>query len=136
MKKIVTAALIVMATQFGFAQQDAFKKDVLKYIEVSGVTAPIKNVGEQLKTMVPEEKHADFQKDFDSTLPSLFSKIADVYMEEFTHDEIKKILAFYNSEVGKKLSAKQDILMEKAEKAGEHWGLDLQMALMKYMEEE
>lgn len=136
MKKIVTAALIVMATQFGFAQQDAFKQDVLKYMEMAGITVPIKNVGEQLKTMVPEEKHAEFQKDFDSTLPSLFSKIAEVYMEEFTHDEIKKMITFYNSEVGKKLTAKQEILMEKSEKAGEHWGLDLQLALMKYMEQE
>lgn len=134
MKKIVTILLVVVATQLSFAQ-NAFKEDVLKFLEISGATTPLKSIGDQLKIMVPEERHEEFQKDFDSTLPSLFSKIADAYMEEFTHDDIKKMLAFYNSEVGKKLSSKQGILYEKVEKAGEHWGMDLQLALMKYMEE-
>lgn len=135
MKKFLTLLVVVATVQFGFSQEDSFKKDVLRFMEMSGATAPIKSVSEQIKTMVPEEQHEEFQKDFDATLPSLFSKIADAYMEEFTHKDIKQILAFYESEVGRKLSAKQAILYDKAEQAGEHWGLDLQLVMMKYMQE-
>ncbi|HUH51757.1 MAG TPA: DUF2059 domain-containing protein [Flavobacterium sp.] len=135
MKRFLTLLVVVATIQFGFSQDDSFKKDVLKFMEMSGATSPIKSVAEQIKTMVPEEQHEEFQKDFDATLPSLFSKIADAYMEEFTHKDIKQILAFYESEVGKKLSAKQGIMYDKAEQAGEHWGLDLQMVMMKYMQE-
>ncbi len=135
MKKFLTLLVVVATVQFGFSQEDSFKKDVLRFMEMSGATAPIKSVAEQIKTMVPEEQHEEFQKDFDATLPSLFSKIADAYMEEFTHQDIKQILAFYESEVGRKLSDKQAILYDKAEQAGEHWGLDLQLVMMKYMQE-
>lgn len=55
-------------------------------------------------------------------------------MAEFTHDEIKQILAFHDSDLGKKVASKTGELMEKASVAGEQWGLDLQMIMSKYME--
>lgn len=134
MKKIFTLLLVVAATQFGLAQDDAFKQDAVKVIEKSGAGSQFEMVLDQIKTMVPEEKHEELSKDFKSTLPALYSKIAEVYMEEFSHDEIKQMLAFYESEIGKKVSSKQDVLFEKSMSAGEQWGLDLQVIMMKYME--
>lgn len=134
MKKLFTVLAVVIAVQFGTAQNDAFKQDAIKVIEKSGAGAQFGMVLDQIKTMIPEDKHEELTKDFNSTLPSLYSKIAEVYMEEFTHDDIKKILSFYDSEVGKKFSLKQGDLMEKAMVAGEQWGMDLQVILMKYME--
>lgn len=135
MKKLFTLLLVALATQINFAQDSDFKKDVIKYIEVSGAASQFSMALDQIKTMIPEEKHEEFTKDFNNTLPSLYSNIADAYMEEFTHQDIKKILEFYNSEVGKKIQAKQDILMDKAMGAAEHWSMDLQLILMKYLEE-
>ncbi len=134
MKKLFTVLAVVIAVQFGTAQNDAFKQDAIKVIEKSGAGAQFGMVLDQIKTMIPEDRHEELTKDFNSTLPSLYSKIAEVYMEEFTHDDIKKILSFYDSEVGKKFSLKQGDLMEKAMVAGEQWGMDLQVILMKYME--
>ncbi|MFA5555698.1 MAG: DUF2059 domain-containing protein [Flavobacteriaceae bacterium] len=129
-----TLLLVVAATQFGLAQNDAFKQDAVKVIEKSGAGSQFEMVLDQIKTMVPEEKHEELTKDFKSTLPALYSKIAEVYMEEFSHNDIKQILGFYESEVGKKLSSKQEALFEKSMSAGEQWGLDLQVIMMKYME--
>lgn len=134
MKKMFTLLLVVVATQFGLAQNDAFKQDAVKVIEKSGAGSQFEMVLDQIKTMVPEEKHEELTKDFKSTLPALYSKIAEVYMEEFSHNDIKQILGFYESEVGKKLSSKQEALFEKSMSAGEQWGLDLQVIMMKYME--
>ncbi len=134
MKKLFTILAVVVAVQFGTAQNDTFKQDAIKVIEKSGAGAQFGMVLDQIKTMVPEDKHEELTKDFNATLPSLYSKIAEVYMEEFSHDDIKKILSFYESEVGKKLGSKQGDLMEKAMVAGEQWGMDLQMIMMKYME--
>lgn len=134
MKKLFTVLAVVIAVQFGTAQNDAFKQDAIKVIEKSGAGAQFGMVLDQIKTMVPEDRHEELTKDFNSTLPSLYSKIAEVYMEEFTHDDLKKILSFYESEVGKKLGSKQGDLMEKGMVAGEQWGMDLQVLLMKYME--
>lgn len=134
MKKLFTVLAVVIAAQFGMAQNDAFKKDAIKVIEKSGAGAQFGMVLDQIKPMVDESRHEELTKDFNETLPSLYEKMADVYMEEFTHDDIKQILAFYESEFGQKLGQKQGVLMEKAMKAGEQWGLDLQVLMMKYME--
>jgi hypothetical protein len=135
MKKFLTLLTLLAITHFGFAQDNsAFKADIIRFLEISGATEPIRGIGEQIKMMIPEDRHEEFTKDFESTLPSLFSKIADIYMAEFTHDEIKQILAFYDSDLGKKVASKTGELMEKASVAGEQWGLDLQMIMSKYME--
>lgn len=135
MKKFLTLLTLLAITHFGFAQDNsAFKADIIRFLEISGATEPIRGIGEQIKMMIPEDRHEEFTKDFESTLPSLFSKIADIYMAEFTHDEIKQILAFYDSDLGKKVASKTGELMEKAAIAGEQWGLDLQMIMSKYME--
>ena len=135
MKKFLTLLTLLAITHFGFAQDNsAFKADIIRFLEISGATEPIRGIGEQIKMMIPEDRHEEFTKDFESTLPSLFSKIADIYMAEFTHDEIKQILAFYDSDLGKKVASKTGELMEKATIAGEQWGLDLQMIMSKYME--
>jgi|SRR5690606_13433724 len=133
MKKLLTLLVVMTMTQFGFSQEtSAFKTDIIRFLEVSGVTDPIRGVGDQIKAMIPEEHHEQFTKDFEATLPPLFSKMADIYMEEFTHDEIRQILAFYESDLGKKVASKTNDLMEKAAVAGEQWMLDLEMVLSKY----
>lgn len=134
MKKIFTLLAVVIATQFGFSQDDAFKKDAAKLIESSGAAVHFDLVLDQIKTMIPEDRHEELTKDFNSTLPSLYSKIAEVYTEEFTHNDVKQMLAFYDSEIGKKLASKQKAIVEKSAIAGEQWGLDLQVIMMKYME--
>ncbi len=134
MKKVFTVLAIVVATQFGFSQDEAFKKDAAKLIEASGAAVHFDMVLDQIKTMVPEERHQELTEDFNSTLPSLYSQIAEVYTKEFTHDDVKQMLAFYDSEIGKKLASKQKAIVEQSGIAGEQWGLDLQMIMMKYME--
>lgn len=134
MKKIfITVALIVVA-QIGFAQ-DAFKEDALKIIHASGGTGPMKMAKEQIMQNIPLTKKAEFSKDFDDSLPALYDKLAKVYMEIYTHAEIKEMLKFYESPIGKKISNSNGELYKKSSQAGEEWGMELQTKLMKYFEE-
>ncbi|PKP14603.1 MAG: hypothetical protein CVU07_14035, partial [Bacteroidetes bacterium HGW-Bacteroidetes-23] len=64
----------------------------------------------------------------------LMSKMADMYMSEFTHDEIKALLKFYESPVGKKLTDKTEVLYNKGQTVGQEWGMGLQTMMMKYMQ--
>ena len=72
MKKLFTVLAVVIAVQFGTAQNDAFKQDAIKVIEKSGAGAQFGMVLDQIKTMVPEDRHEELTKDFNSTLPSLY----------------------------------------------------------------
>ncbi|MFD2891872.1 DUF2059 domain-containing protein [Flavobacterium chuncheonense] len=133
MKKFILTVAFVVVAQLGMAQ-DAFKSDALKVIEKSGAAGPMQNVKEQVLASIPEAKHADFSKDFDATLPALYDKMAVIYMETYTHDELKEMLKFYDSPVGKKIAANAGELMKKSTEAGQEWGMQLQGLMMKYMQ--
>lgn len=134
MKKIIVTFAFVLATQVGFAQDAAFKSDVKKVIEMTGASAQIDVAKKQILGMIPEAKQAAFLKDFEATMPSYFDKVADVYMKEYTHADIKEMIKFYESPVGKKITSKAGILTEKTMEAAQTWGAELQGIMMKYMQ--
>ena len=136
MKKIILTLALVCIAQLGFSQVDeAFKKDVLKVIENSGAANQMKSAKGQILKMIPEAKQAAFIVEFDATLPSLYDKLAAVYMEVYTKEDIKGMLAFYESTVGKKMAASSGVIMEKSQEAGQEWGQGLQGMMAKYMEQ-
>jgi hypothetical protein len=106
MKKLIVAVAFAFVTHVGFAQDEAFKKDVLRVIEMSGAANQMKSAKNQILQMVPKEKQAAFIIEFDSTLPSLYDKLAVIYMEEYSKEDIKAMIAFYESPVGKKINEK------------------------------
>ena len=134
MKKIILALAFVLTTQFVAAQDAAFKADVMKVIKSSGATAQMDVAKKQIMAMVPEAKHAEFSKDFDASMPALYDKLAAIYMKEYTHAEVKEMIKFYESPVGKKIAEKAGILFEQSMLAGQEWGAGLQGMMMKYME--
>ncbi|MCO6161242.1 DUF2059 domain-containing protein [Flavobacterium sp. NRK F7] len=133
MKKILVTLVVVLAAQFASAQ-DAFKADVLKVLKASGSAAQMEIAKEQVMNNIPESKRAEFSKDFDASLPALYDKMAKVYMEVYTHNDIKKMLEFYNSPVGKKIAEKASELTKKNMAASQEWGMELQGMMMKYMQ--
>ncbi|MBA5792164.1 DUF2059 domain-containing protein [Flavobacterium sp. xlx-214] len=134
MKKLFIATVVLLSVQFASAQSADFKKDVVSYIKMSGSAAQVTAVLEPIIEQIPEDKRADFKKDLDSSLPSLYEKIADVMMKHYTHDDIKKMIEFYNSPVGKKIQEVTPKITKDQMKAGQEWGMELQGILMKYMQ--
>lgn len=133
MKKIILTFLLLLTVQIGFAQEEAFKADCIKVIRMSGATAQMETAKKQIMMNIPEAKQAEFSKEFDATMPSLYNKIAVMYMAEYTHDEVKAMIKFYESPVGKKMSEKAGILFEKSMVAGQEWGMELQQMMGKYL---
>lgn len=133
MRKIILSVVVLLVAQLSMAQ-DAFKEDALKVLKASGSAAQMEMAKEQVLANIPEDKKADFSKDFDASLPSLYDKMAEVYMETYTHEEIKQMLKFYDSPIGKKITAKASELTQKNMAAAQEWGVELQGIMMKYME--
>lgn len=134
MKKIFLTLAIALTVQLTMAQDASFKEDAMKVIKSSGAAGPMEMVKEQLMNSIPEGKKEEFSKDFDNSLPKLYEKIATIYMETYTHDDIKKMLEFYESPVGKKISENTGKLYQKSTVASQEWGMQLQSMMMKYME--
>lgn len=134
MKKILITVALVLAANFAIAQ-DTFKADALKVIEKSGAAAPMQMAKEQVMENIPLAKRADFGKEFDATLPALYEEIAKIYMETYTHEDIKQMLKFYESPVGKKMANSTGEIGKKSAVVGQEWGMALQEVMMKYMEQ-
>ncbi len=133
MKKLLITAAFFFVANLTMAQ-DAFKADVLKVIQQSGAAAPMQMAKEQVMENIPLTKREAFSKDFDATLPSLYEEIAKVYMEVYTHEDIKQMLKFYDSPIGKKMASSMGEITKKSTIVGQEWGMELQSVMMKYME--
>lgn len=134
MKKIILTAVFAFATFSGFAQDETLKKDVLKVIELSGSGGQMAAAKKQLLGMIPKEKQAAFIIEFDALMPKIYDASAKVYMEEFTKEDIKAMLAFYESPVGKKMAEKSEVIATKSQEGMAALQGEIQALMMKYMQ--
>ncbi len=134
MKKIIITFAFVLVAQLGMAQDEAYKKDIMRVVENSATVNQIKAIKSQILKQIPEDKKAAFTIDFDSAFPSLYDKLSKVYMETYTKEDVKAMLAFYDSPIGKKMAEKETGLNEKAQESLKEWGEGLQAMMMKYMQ--
>ena len=134
MKKLIFTLAFVCVAHFGFAQDDAFKKDIKKVIEVSGASGQLKAAKKQVLTYIPEAKQAAFLVEFDAILAKINDKTVEIYAQEYTKEDIKAMLAFYESPVGKKMAEKSELIATKSQESmGELQG-EIQTLVMKYMQ--
>ena len=135
MKKVFLSVAFLLIAQMTLAQDINFKTNVLKLISISGADAAMKVVKPQILNMIPENKKENFSKEFDLSLPSMYDKIAKIYMEIYTPEDIKGMIAFYESPIGKKMSENAGVLSQKSIEAGQEWGQELQEIMAKYKED-
>ena len=130
MKKLILTFGIVLVSQFGFAQtnstkpaaeiaaapvDEAFKKEVEKVIERSGASGQLASAKKQILGMIAEDKHAAFLVEFDALTAKVSESTVKIYMEEYTKEDIKAMLAFYDSPVGKKMAEKAEVIATKSQ---------------------
>jgi hypothetical protein len=132
LKEVLLSIIFVLITQMSIAQDANFKADVLKLISISGADAQMKLAKPQFMKMIPENEKENFSKEFDASIPGLLDKMAETYLEIYTHEDIKGLIAFHESPVGKKMKEKAPELMQKSMQAGQEWGKELQIIMKKY----
>lgn len=134
MKKLVLTAIFVFVSVAGMAQEKATREDVLKVIEKSGASGQLNAAKKQIIGMIPKDKHAAFVIEFDTLMKKINEKTVDVYLEEYTKDDIKSMLAFYDSPVGKKMTEKSEVIATKSQEAMAGMQGEIQAIVMKYMQ--
>lgn len=154
MKKLILTLSLLAITHVGLSQtkkasakasetkevvvssngDEDFKKDVMKVIERSGSGGQLAAAKKQILTMIPEDKQAAFLVEFDALMPKVYETTAKIYMEEYTKEDIKAMLAFYESPVGKKMAEKAEVIAGKSQEAMMSLQGDIQALVMKYMQ--
>jgi hypothetical protein len=134
MKKLILTLAVVGAVQFGFAQEKASREDALKAIEASGTGNVLSGYKDQIVQQVAEEKRAAFTVEFDAMMVKINEKTADIFVQEYTKEDIKAMLDFYNSPVGKKMKEKAGAISAKSQETMMEVQGDMQALMMKYMQ--
>ena len=66
----------------------------------------------------------------------LYEKIARIYAKHFTTEEMNKLIAFYETPVGRKFVQKMPEVMMESQRAGMEWGRSIAQDLFKRAKEE
>jgi hypothetical protein len=104
----------------------------LKVVERSG--SGLGSYKKQILANIPEDKQAAFSVEFDGLIAKANDLTAKIYMEEYSKEDIKAMLAFYESPVGKKMSEKAPAIMEKSQASMMELQGEIQSMMMKYMQ--
>tara|TARA_R110000868_G_scaffold252763_5_gene509471 strand:+ start:1379 stop:1750 length:372 start_codon:yes stop_codon:yes gene_type:complete len=122
--------MVAFSTQ---AQENTeFKTETIEFIKLTGAGAAFDNAIAQIGAMVSPDNLEAYTNEANGTLDGLYDKMADLYMGEFTQDDIKQLVAFYSTDLGKKLAEKQLGLTQKAMMFGQNWGMEVQAIAQKY----
>ena len=133
MKKVVlTIVCVFLFFATTTAQEnETFKDDTVKLLKITS-QGVFEQVIDQMSAMVSEEKKTEFKVEASKTLDGVIENISTIYMEEFTHDEIKDLLTFYATPTGEKMAEKTMVLTQKSMAAGQAWGMELQGVVAKF----
>lgn len=134
MKKLIITAVFAFVSVTSFAQEKATREDVQKVIEKSGASGQMLAAKKQVLQMIPKDKQAAFSVEFDAILKKANETTIDVYLQEYTKEDVKAMLAFYESPVGKKMSEKAEVIATKSQEAMASLQGEIQAMMMKYMQ--
>lgn len=136
MKRSVLAALTValLWAAPAMAQQaqaeDVKRQDIRKLIELTGGS----KIGMQIltkmldmfKTMSPEVPEAAWEEMLKEFSPeTLVELTVPIYEKHLTHEDIKGLITFYESPLGRKVIAAMPAVMQESMEAGQQWGVEI-----------
>jgi len=106
------------------------KEDIRRLLKITGTPELGLRIAERIvKNIkrshpdVPDKFWAEFEQEM--TKEEFIGIIVPLYDEHFTHDDIKKLIEFYKTDVGQKYVDKLPDLSTKSMQAGRRWGQKL-----------
>lgn len=121
MKKLFLSIVLMLIAQISIAQESSFKADVLKIISLSGADAQLKTAKSQFLKTIPDSNKAAFSEIYEATITRYYEKLAKIYMATYTHEDIKAMIVFYGSPLGKKINKNSSVITEKSIQAAQEW---------------
>lgn len=137
-RSLFCLAVLLAAAVTVKAQADSFDADIVKMQQLNGSSeAMFSQLVMQFKSIKPgvtDEQWAAVKKDvFDVEVAELNKQLIPVYKKHFTQDEVKAIIAFYESPTGKKLAEKTPLVAGESMQSAQAWGMGLFGKIQAYL---
>ena len=111
------------------------RADIISFLSASGSGEMLMNVAEQIVKVfkdnypdVPEKVWEDCKDAINTS--ELIELLVPIYDRNFTHVEIKEMIKFYHTPVGKKLVKSTPQIIEESYRIGEQWGKDKSQTIL------
>lgn len=133
-KTTLLLALCLMSLNYTFSQNTTIDKDINYLFKISGVETTYKNaIGNMIDIIsknignIDEESLKELKVEFsnEENIAEIMNSTREIYKKHFTPADIKGLIAFYESPVGKKFTEKQTPIMTESMAVGEAWGRKL-----------
>jgi hypothetical protein len=121
-------------------ERDAAKqRDIRKLLKITGAGQMGMDAIDQMLVLqrqanpeIPEQFWIEFRKEISAN--GLTDLIIPSYEKYFTHEDIKDLIDFYESPVGRKMLENQPQLVAESKLAGQQWGSDVAQRVMARLE--
>ena len=121
-------------------RDEAKRREIMRLLELGGTREAMRS---QIDTMtkgfanmnLPPEMVAAMKEEFTGGLDQMVEMTVDVYERNFSMEEVKAFVAFYESPTGQKISKVMPTVLKESTEAGMKWGQQMQPRLMKRMAE-
>ena len=147
-----TTRLVTLFCMTGFilasftvkTQADSFDSDIMKMQQVNGSNASANALFpriiaqlKQSKPDVPEAQWASLKMDvFDVEITSLNEQLIPVFKKYYTQEEVKAIIAFYETPVGKKMAETTPKMMMEQMQVTQTWAMGLMGKMQSYLDKQ
>ena len=145
MKKFIsTLSLIFILTNLSFGQSDNEYREALQTMfKVSGSEEIYQTAISKMFTMfkeqyasVKEETWVSLEVEFKNTsINDLIELLTPTYQKHLTLEEIKGLIEFYETPVGKKYAQKSPLIMQESMQIGQQWGMKIGEEFAKKMKD-
>lgn len=88
---------------------------------------------EEILPDVPTEFWLDFRNEVKAD--DLLDMMVPIYDKYYTHDDIRELIKFYESPVGKKMVETMPLLLQESMQAGQEWGRALSEKMLQKLKE-
>ncbi len=139
MKKIVILlfSILVLSTAFGQSKEE----DIIRLMEMTGSADMgmqiMQNMIVQFRQALPEVPPEYWDQFLEKvSAEDMINIVVPIYDRHLTHDEIKDIIAFYESPTGKTLIQKLPLITGESMTAGQEWGQQLGMEIQNQLVED
>lgn len=147
MKKIILTLILALTASTAMLKAQAaispeFEADIRKALTLTKgketmsatMSATFEGMSAQLD-MTAEETQAMSRFIVDKIYPKVEVKMIELWASHFTHEEVKGIVAFYETPVGRKIGEKAPVLAAEGAKIGAGLSSDIQAAVMQFMQQ-
>lgn len=138
MKNILIASLFLFSV-LGFSQSKS--ENVKEIINLSGLSFMSTDMKSQFlnqfKKSYPKVKDSFWKKmEAEINTHSLIEQTATLFEKFYTEDEIKELLLFYKSPLGKKMISNMPLIVKESQAIGQKWGFEIAKKITDQLEKE